>query len=607
MPPGQPGVEVDALRTTLDARRPFTPELVERLQRWLVPHYIWSSEAIGAKDALSIAETTAFIEREACSGGHPLERFLALSRHKKALALAEQRAREGGVVDVSLLRDLHRTLFDGARGVERPGEWKQHESPEARRRGRAFRFAGPDAVPDLIERLTAGFREKLAAAEHPLRAVAWLYYHLHTIHPFEQGNGSVCRLVATTALLHHGYPQLILDARDPGPYLDALAACDATVPPGEAELLSPRVDITPLLSHLSGALERTARRVLAIVERRELAAGDLAETVQDGQERLLEAMLAQKDLSWRVRGSFEVRALHSRLARFAEAIACKGPLYSIAVENTEVVRTHAAWREFQASFPAGEAGVVGQLEVAIRGEGSTNLRFSEAPRLRAAVVCSQVGATLIFQWEDETKPKAHPGPPRSEEWPDAALDKLVTRAIDARRRAFEMRLVDDNLSAQSQARIKALLDEQPGRDTLKLRRVTQAFSQAPYRSNSGRLVPIAPLTEPTPGPQSGVHARPTGAFPRPGTPAATSRFDRVTPEATPRPPRLDTPPATRRPLVSADDPSLDRPSLEGRGSPKATTSPRPPVGRPPAEESGPGPRPTKRLEGLSPAEPPLSF
>lgn len=497
MPQGQPWVEVDELRAKIDAHRPFTPELIERMQRWLVPQFLWASDALGAKEALSLAEVTAFVESEVCGGGHPLERFLQLQRHGRALQLAQQRAREGGLIDEQFLRDLHRTLFTGARAADGPGQWKTQESPPTRRRGRLFRYALPADVPGLIERLLAEYGQR-RTSDQPLKAVAWLYYHFLSIHPFGQGNGQVARLLATTALLNQGYPPLVLGARDPGPYLDALAACDATVPVSEAAPLSPKIEVSPLLDLFCDALQRVAGRLLAFAEGKELGAGELSEQVIASQEALLGAMLGQKDLSWRVRGSLEVRALHERLARTARQMACKGPLYSIVVEHVEVVRTHAVWREFSASLPAGDAGIVGQLEIAIKGDADTNLKFNEAPRLRAVVTCSQVGAQLLFMWDDEARPRANPGPPRSAEWPDAVLDRLLSKAIDARRQKFEMRIVDDNLSVGSQQRIKELLDEQPGRQQLKLRRVTQAFAAAPHRTASGRLPRFAPLTEPTP-------------------------------------------------------------------------------------------------------------
>ena len=67
-------------------------------------------------------------------------------------------------------------------------------------------------------------------------------------------------------------------------------------------------------------------------------------------------LLSQEDLSWRVRGSHDVRALHGRIERLLRQLECNGPIYSIRVEGSDVVRTHAAWREFAQDDPVEEDG-----------------------------------------------------------------------------------------------------------------------------------------------------------------------------------------------------------------------------------------------------------
>lgn len=526
-----PYAEVDELRARIDAHRPFTPDLVDRMQRWLLPQFIWASDGLGARERLTLAEVTAFLESEVVSGGHPIDRFLAVERHRHAFERSELQAREGGRLDEAFVRDLHRLLTAGARGADhRPGEWKTTESPETRRRGRRFQYAAPEAVPGLMTRLVAE-AGAVAQREHPVRAATWLYYHLNLIHPFESHNGQVARLAASAVLLHHGYPPLIIDPRDLGAYLDALAACDATVPRGAAEPLSPRVDVTPLVTVLCDGLKRVATRLLDFIEGREMSASDLPRRVVDDQEHLLASMLSQQDLSWRVRGSNDVRALHARIERVLRQLECKGPIYSIRIEESDVVKTHSVWREFAATLPAGDAGIVGRISLIIEGEPTSNLRYPVAPRLRLVVVGTHTTAQVLTQWDDQPRPKATPGPPRAEQWPDSALDRLLTKAIDGQRRAFELRVLEENLSPAAQGEIKKLLEEQPNRQTMKLRRV--------MRGPSGRLAKL------------------------------TAR------------------------LVDADDPALDAP-------PPAKKEEAPPP-------ATPTPRKTTRLDGLRPAEPPLSF
>lgn len=525
-----PYTEIDELRRRIDAHRPFTPDLVDRMQRWVLPQFIWASDGLGARDRLTLAEVTAFLERDVVSGGHPLDRFLSVERHERAFELAETKAREGGRVELPFIRFLHSTLTEGARGEvdHRPGEWKETESPETRRRGRLFRYSRPSDVPELMTRLIDELG-RISATDHPVRVATWLYYQLHLIHPFETHNGHVARLAASCVLLHHGYPPLIVDPRDLGPYLDALSACDATVPGGVTPL-SPKSDVTPLEAVVCDGLRRIATRLLDFIEGREVHASDLPRRVVDDQEQLLASMLAQQDLSWRVRGSADVRSLHGRLERLLRQLECKGPIYSIRVEDADVVPTHGVWREFVPALPAGDAGIVGRVSLVIAGESASNLRYPVSPRLRVVVVGTQTTAQVILQWDDQSRPKTNPGPPRAEQWPDAALEKLLTRAIDARRRAFEFRVLEENLSATAQEEIKKLLQEQPGRQSMRLRRITSR------RGPSARLGKVTGmLAAPS---KDAVDAEETLVFePPPQTPSGprspTARLDGLRPTEPP--------------------------------------------------------------------------
>jgi hypothetical protein len=91
-------------------------------------------------------------------------------------------------------------------------------------------------------------------------AHAWLTH----IHPFEDGNGRLARLLANLALIQSGYPPLIIRASERERYYDALAASDDG-------------DILPLFALFAKMEERVAARmekdsyIQALVEREFLA------------------------------------------------------------------------------------------------------------------------------------------------------------------------------------------------------------------------------------------------------------------------------------------------------------------------------------------------
>lgn len=116
------------------------------------------------------------------------------------------------------LRDMHGLIMQGDPAA---GRYKRYVNAIA---GSSHHPLAPSDVPAAMSQLT----NWIATTDAPLvwkAAVghAWLTH----IHPFEDGNGRVARLLANFTLGHGAYPPLIVRATsDRGRYLDALAASD---------------------------------------------------------------------------------------------------------------------------------------------------------------------------------------------------------------------------------------------------------------------------------------------------------------------------------------------------------------------------------------------
>ncbi|EFJ45900.1 Fic protein [Volvox carteri f. nagariensis] len=69
------------------------------------------------------------------------------------------------------------------------------------------RFLHPELVQPSLVRLLANYNARAASeTEDPFALAAWLSYEFVTIHPFEDGNGRMCRLLLNMVLLSHGVP-----------------------------------------------------------------------------------------------------------------------------------------------------------------------------------------------------------------------------------------------------------------------------------------------------------------------------------------------------------------------------------------------------------------
>lgn len=128
------------------------------------------------------------------------------------LASTNERPREVGI------RALHGLIMAGDRGA---GRYKTYDVEMTEREHVPIdHFQVPFEMGDLVEWFEAGSGDPVldAAVVH-----AWLTH----IHPFEDGNGRMARLLANLALVQAGFPPLLLrSSADRGPYLEALALSD---------------------------------------------------------------------------------------------------------------------------------------------------------------------------------------------------------------------------------------------------------------------------------------------------------------------------------------------------------------------------------------------
>jgi len=83
----------------------------------------------------------------------------------------------------------------------------------------------PEKVEEEMIKLVKWYHEN-KEKEHPLRIAAEFHGRFERIHPFEDGNGRVGRMLINAILLEQGYPPLIIRKTMRQSYFDALEAFD---------------------------------------------------------------------------------------------------------------------------------------------------------------------------------------------------------------------------------------------------------------------------------------------------------------------------------------------------------------------------------------------
>ena len=184
----------------------------------------------------------------------------------KDMALDQERPLTENFIRIlhgTLLREdytVYRQLPDGTNisYVVHAGQYKTRPNSVITPTGERFEYASPEETPALMTDLLQWYNEAEAEGKlSPIELAALFHYRYIRIHPFEDGNGRVSRLMVNYILYRHGYPMIVVKSADKDNYLTALNRCDVVVGPvpsdgAHAELSQ----ITPFVEYLSKCLER---------------------------------------------------------------------------------------------------------------------------------------------------------------------------------------------------------------------------------------------------------------------------------------------------------------------------------------------------------------
>lgn len=106
------------------------------------------------------------------------------------------------VTDVTFLR-----YFLGCMITIHAGQYKTRPNSVITRYGDRFDYASPEETPALMADLVRWYNEQDRIGEmHPVDLAILFHYRYIRIHPFEDGNGRIARLLVNYILSRHDYP-----------------------------------------------------------------------------------------------------------------------------------------------------------------------------------------------------------------------------------------------------------------------------------------------------------------------------------------------------------------------------------------------------------------
>jgi fido (protein-threonine AMPylation protein) len=105
------------------------------------------------------------------------------------------------------------------------GEYKETPNSVRLRNGEIHEYASPEETPVRMAELVSWY-QKNNSTMHPVQLAAEFHYRFVCIHPFDDGNGRVARLVMNYILFKNDYPIVVIKSDDKENYLTALQKAD---------------------------------------------------------------------------------------------------------------------------------------------------------------------------------------------------------------------------------------------------------------------------------------------------------------------------------------------------------------------------------------------
>jgi len=183
-------------------------------------------------NTLSYSETQLLLIYGRAAGDHELREYEEMKAHDVAFDHVRNLAAAERPIGETDIRDLNRICLkepfykmaqtpDGEPTRKRivPGEYKTQPNHVLTTTGEVFSFAAPEETPALMAELAEWMRQWLGKGTEDTRDtlvsfLAELHQRFIRIHPFDDGNGRVARLLMNYILVRLDFLPMVLDDRD---------------------------------------------------------------------------------------------------------------------------------------------------------------------------------------------------------------------------------------------------------------------------------------------------------------------------------------------------------------------------------------------------------
>lgn len=236
---------LDALYNKWKSIQPLDERKQYLLSQRFTVEYNFNSNHIEG-NTLTYGQTELLLLFGKVSGEGELKDFVDMKASQVGLKMMEEEARTfNEPLTQNFIRQLHKTLLREDYTVYHQlpsgqqtsytihaGRYKTRPNSVITRYGDRFDYASPEETAALMTDFVDWYNEAESSGKYsPVDLAALFHYRYIRIHPFEDGNGRIARLMVNYILARHGWPMIVVRNRLKSEYLEALHQSDVEVGP----------------------------------------------------------------------------------------------------------------------------------------------------------------------------------------------------------------------------------------------------------------------------------------------------------------------------------------------------------------------------------------
>jgi len=230
--------DIDALKKQVDDLRPLPEDVEGRVMQKLRLDWNYHSNAIEG-NRLNYGETVAFLMEGITAKGKPLKDHLDIRGHNEAINFLLEIIKDTRPLSEADIRSLHKMILvepydspaktaEGLSTTKRItlGEYKTSPNHVKTATGEIHYYASPEETPAKMQELMEWLNEAVKENINPVVLAALFHHKFVAIHPFDDGNGRLSRILMNLILMQNGYPPVVVKIDDRTNYYSLLSRAD---------------------------------------------------------------------------------------------------------------------------------------------------------------------------------------------------------------------------------------------------------------------------------------------------------------------------------------------------------------------------------------------